>query len=153
MDKVTPKCPYCPADKDHPGGVEMGEIAASNACYYVCRRCESESPTILREECASDEDMCKRAYVAAMRRYQPENRVLTLEELRSIKQTVCIEYRNCGNVFFTEYALVDYSRGDGMSFTTRYGGRDKPSRKTHGVEWRCWMRRPTDDERKAVGWG
>ena len=66
MDKVI--CPYCGAgmelDRTYKSMMAPG---ASGVFWYSCDVCGSESP-----RCNTPES----AHAAAMRRYQPENRVL-----------------------------------------------------------------------------
>ena len=78
-----------------------------------------------------------------------EPRVMTLKEIISA-ECVWIEYATSGNVVIAlpwDIELTD----DTYNFI------GMPNcfvefRSLYGKEWRCWTSRPTDEQRKAVGW-
>ena len=142
-ERMNPKCPYCP------DGVEMtlrlteysdGTIAAA---YYECPVCEADSPYI--EDHIAD-DIRAAAYEAAMKRYVEPLRPMTFEE-----------YAACDDAVYLELAgrFADRSRWKeprtALSFVY-FLLSDAAAGGQYGIDWRCWLRRPTDAERKAAKW-
>ena len=107
---------------------------------YACS-CGARSPSCTSEEAAR---------AAAMHRYQPENRVLTLEELGKAdhERNLYFETRDFGpddgNVFESSVECAQ------ETFCDEDEGAD--ARKEYGVRVRCWLRRPTDEERASTPW-
>lgn len=130
-----PKCPGC--------GADMELVKLCNAAFcYVCK-CGWDSPTGVDAEAALR---------MAMRRAEPKNRVLTLEELRAY----CTEGADAAPLW------VEFDRGINrwvliapvretckMDFVSKYlvvmGA-------LYGKEWRCWLRKPTEAERRETPW-
>ena len=89
MDKVTPKCPYCGT------GMEISKYDVQEGgvigYQYFCEMCDGTSPIMETKDAA---------YAAAMRRYQPENRVLTLLEVLTLDPdgATCIEDKASGEI-------------------------------------------------------
>lgn len=71
MDKVL--CPYCGALMTL--CVDSYSDGTVTGAYYECIDCKADSPYI-----EDAEDIKGAALAAAMQRYQPENRVLTLRD-------------------------------------------------------------------------
>jgi hypothetical protein len=138
MDKV--RCLYC--------GAEMvirdwHDIFFGEGNFYECV-CGAKSPIkVSRDE----------ARAAAMQRYQPENRVLTLEEVE-------IAFSE-GNVLYAENLVFGIkgwvrNQGDCSNLNCHTYG-EYPSNwgtfaRSYGIRWRLWLRRPTDAERAREGW-
>jgi len=134
MDKV--RCPY-------PHGGEMKLIAEYRETYtkynYACS-CGARSPSCTTPDAA---------YAAAMQRYEPENRVLTLLEVLTLDLdgATCIEDKASGEI---EAMLNSEILGE-FEELRRSEGIDAAS-KAYGRFSRAWLRRPTDAEREAVEW-
>ena len=139
----TPKCPGCGAD------MELMHLCNAAFCY-VCTKCGRDSPTGIDPESA---------FRMAMRRAEPKNCVLTLEELRKFDKGedfvfVWFEYKErIGRYFsllqvyllYADDIYVDLVRPD-VSICEHFRG-DK-----YGEEWRCWLRKPTKEEMEATPW-
>lgn len=139
----TPKCPGCGAD------MELMHLCNAAFCY-VCTKCGWDSPTGIDSESA---------FRMAMRRAEPKNCVLTLEELRKFDKGedfvfVWFEYKErIGRYFsllqvyllYADDIYVDLVRPD-VSICEHFRG-DK-----YGEEWRCWLRKPTKEEMEATPW-
>lgn len=135
----NPKCPYCGTEMEiSKYDVQEGGVIGYQ---YFCEMCDSTSPLRKTKDAA---------YAAAMQRYEPENRVLTLEELCKADPE--------RNLYFE---TRDFGPGDGDVFESSvecaqetFCDEDESAdaRKEYGVRVRCWLRRPTDAERKAVAW-
>lgn len=129
----TPKCPGCGAD------MELMHLCNAAFCY-VCTKCGWDSPTGIDSESA---------FRMAMRRVEPKNRVLTLEELKVYTGFLWSENR---------YRSFDYEGGpafveEGFMYA---GDGDVDLRRdisdTYGKNWRCWLRKPTAEEMEETPW-
>lgn len=132
-------CPYCgremKLDRDDDGYV-------FGAAYYVCEGCGSTSPTA-----NTDAD----ALAAAKARYLPPNRPLTLDEVKAL------DADEAGDMpCFVEIEPNWYERNPddfkprlcaavmcqmGFCYTT------------YNKLYRIWLRKPTQAEMDAAGWG
>ena len=129
----TPKCPGCGAD------MELMKLCNAAFCY-VCK-CGWDSPIGIDSESA---------FRMAIRRVEPKNRVLTLEEvaksevmwyddrLRTRAQVVILGWGRC-EPDFTK--LVD-----------RCGDEFYRKNASYNDFWRCWLRKPTEAERRETPW-
>lgn len=129
----TPKCPGCGAD------MELMHLCNAAFCY-VCK-CGWDSPVGIDSESA---------FRMAMRRVEPKNRVLTLEEvaksevmwyddrLRTRAQVVILGWGRC-EPDFTK--LVD-----------RCGDEFYRKNASYNDFWRCWLHKPTEAERRETPW-
>lgn len=130
----TPKCPGCGAD------MELMHLCKAAFCY-ACTKCGWDSPIGIDSESA---------FRMAMRRAEPKNRVLTLEEvaksevmwyddrLRTRAQVVILGWGRC-EPDFTK--LVD-----------RCGDEFYRKNASYNDFWRCWLRKPTEAERRETPW-
>ena len=137
MDKVT--CPYCGAEMEiSKYDVQEGGVIGYQ---YFCEMCDGTSPI----RSSKDE-----ALAAALRRYVEPNRVLTLEELGKAdhERNLYFETRDFGpddgDVFESSVVCAQ------ETFCDEDEGTD--ARKEYGVRVRCWLRRPTDEERASTPW-
>lgn len=141
----TPKCPYC--------GAEM----LDDSYTWTCPKCYSNSPVVIWDEekvkGMTEEEKMAYAREAALHRAEPENRLLTAEEIiakiedkewsvvwmESPVQRVAVpmypSYR-CGDTVFFCAPLVRCS-GNLLNY---------------GKEWRCWPRKPTPEQMEAAKW-
>lgn len=139
--KPIPRCPYC--------GGEMKKRLLSDyktLCFWLCPKCNATSPSA---------DTAEEAYTAAMQRWQEPNRMLTLEEVKE-QRAVWLE-ENIGEprptIFYANGYLHHsvfmggFGDSDDVDSNVWYDDED------YGVDWRCWLRKPTQEERKNVPWG
>lgn len=132
----TPKCPGCGAD------MELMHLFKDTLCY-VCK-CGWDSPVGIDSESA---------FRMAMRRAEPKNRVLTLEEVSAHcaegadAAPLWVEFDG-GTNGWVLIAPVRETRK--MDFVSKL-------LVTMGIlyekEWRCWLRKPTEAERRETPWG
>lgn len=132
-DKVL--CPYCGAEMKldrYDDGYVFG------ASYYVCVECGSTSPTANTDAAALS---------AAQARYLPPNRPLTLEEVKGLERD------DMG------YAIAwTENRRDEENHPWPYVEADCVPKfaeyfEDYGKEYRVWLRKPTQEEMDAAGWG
>lgn len=126
-----PKCPGC--------GADMELVNLCNAAFcYVCK-CGWDSPIGIDSESA---------FRMAMRRVEPKNRVLTLEELKNHAGFLWNEnrYDSCeGEPAYAENDFLYVGNGN-VDLKLNIS-------KTYGRHWRCWLRKPTPKEMEATPWG
>lgn len=128
-----PKCPGCGAD------MELMHLWKTTF-YYVCTKCGWDSPAGIDSEAA---------FRMAMRRAEPKNHVLTLEELK--KHAGFLWNENRYDSFESEgepaYAENDFLYvGDGnVDLKLNIS-------KIYGRHWRCWLKKPTAAERRGTSW-
>lgn len=145
----TPKCPYCGDRMKIRVSLTTPDWGLLSA-QYKCMTCESTSPRIEFSGGTSNEKIIERLQAAAMRRAEPRNRVLTLEEvaksevmwyddrLRTRAQVVILGWGRC-EPDFTK--LVD-----------RCGDEFYRKNASYNDFWRCWLRKPTEAERRETPW-
>lgn len=142
MDKVTkpnPSCPYCGSEMDHWYNLAIGRQ------HYVCPECYASSPT------KGDE---LEAYTAAMQRWQePNDYLVRAEVLDRCKQgaeaqPLWVEFRR--NDQRSRWMVVDTPPTVFGTDTVKNYFADMCEQ--YGILWRCWLRKPTQEERKNVPW-
>ena len=135
----TPKCPGCGAD------MELMNLWNATFCY-VCK-CGWDSPVGIDSESA---------FRMAMRRAEPKNRVLTLEEV----EAYCEGGADATPLWYDEkernvsrWMVIDIPE-------LAFGGAATVTRlvnspffePTYGEKWRCWLRKPTEAEMLETPW-
>lgn len=156
QDKPTPRCPYC--------GEEMRENGSISHRWYMCPYCLSAGPRKIidmtgypNEELAVV-DATQKAREAAMKHWQEPNRVLTLEEIiskvsdASSGVPVWVEHINdTGQKLawkLSGWQVVRDAERCVLIFEIGYSVDTRNINKT----WRCWLRKPTQEEMKAIPW-
>lgn len=134
-------CPYCGGEMvldryRYDDGYVFG------AAYYVCDECCSTSPTANTDAAA---------LAAAQARYLPPNRPLTLEEVNALPADD-VGYIPC----FLEIEPNWYAQ-DPDDFEPRLRADAIYNRllswDPYGKNYRAWLRKPTQEEMDAAGWG
>ena len=124
-----PKCPGC--------GADMELVHLCNAAFcYVCK-CGWDSPVGIDSESA---------FRMAMRRTEPKNRVLTLEELKAHKGFAwaeCSPDIGSSSPVYVENGIL-FVDGDEINLNDNDF--------TYGEYERCWLRKPTETERWETPW-
>ena len=132
-DKVL--CPYCGSEMKidrYDDGYVFG------AAYYVCVECGSTSPTANTDAAA---------LAAAQERYLPPNRPLTKKEVANLERD------DMG------YAIAwTENRRDEENHPWPYVEADCVPKfaeyfEDYGKQYRVWLRKPTQEEMDAAGWG
>lgn len=130
-----PKCPGC--------GADMELVHLCNAAFcYVCK-CGWDSPVGIDSESA---------FRVAMRRAEPKNRVLTMEELKAYCEggadaaPLWVEFDGGTNGWVLIAPVRETRKMDFVSKLLVTMGI------LYGKEWRCWLRKPTEAERRETPW-
>lgn len=146
----TPKCPGCGAD------MELMHLCKAAFCY-ACTKCGWDSPTGIDSESA---------FRMAMRRAEPKNRVLTLEEVRNAEKDAfgfmmhwlelkfepykCEGEETASAIFAVSMYFDDES--DDVIYSPAYVTDYYLFKNQYGKKWRCWLRKPTKEEMEATPW-
>lgn len=129
----TPKCPGCGAD------MELMQLCKAEFCY-ACTKCGWGSPVGIDPESA---------FRMAMRRAEPKNRVLTLEEATGSDEPVWLEAMS--RVFIADVCVAPDARMVQIQTIGKASCEYLPLC-DYGVLWRCWLRKPTEAERRETPW-
>lgn len=163
---LTPKCPFCGVKMDFiDTNVSFDDYDVNwRQCWYRCPHCLIPSPI-----CVTESD----AYIAATKRKQEPNHVLSISELLNIasknfnglsaldqEDVVWIECRdkNNGYVTITNVERYDYTSKfhslwfDFSSINDRSALKYNLSNNTYGLFWLCWYKTPTHAEQKEIRW-
>lgn len=137
IDKVL--CPYCGSEMKldrYDDGYVFG------AAYYVCQECGSTSPTANTDAAA---------LAAAQARYLPPNRPLTMDEVKAL------DADEAGNIPCFMDIEPNYYKQDSDDFDPRLRAdvmcKGSLDCSTYNKIFRIWLRKPTQEEMDAAGWG
>ena len=161
-DRTCKDCPYQPAI------VKIDYLCYNNLMLDALELLKGQEPItntsisiaiecLLHPQDADDSDMVKAIDTAvhAMRSLKTQKpRVLTLEEVEDALDTVVWVDRQQVENSSDEYALITaYSRKLGyVDLKFIDGGWGRFTYAWYGKTWRCWDKRPYEEERKAVKW-
>lgn len=141
MDKKV-LCPYCGSEMI---GQNVTQVFGVYWAQAKCEHCKSTGPLICGERglVTDAEEMARKsALSAAQARYLPPNRPLTLDEVKALETDnwMCtpawVEFADCkktiesGQIRLAPNVLESYGR-----------------------DFRVWLRKPTQAEMDAAGWG
>lgn len=149
-DKVL--CPYCGNEMI---GQNVTQVFGVYWAQAKCEHCKSTGPLICGERglVTDAEEMARKsALAAAQARYLPPNRPLTLDEVKAL------DADDAGDIpCFIEVEPTAY-REDSDDFEPRLRADVicKPSLAEptyYNKDFRVWLRKPTQEEMDAAGWG
>lgn len=135
-----PKCPGC--------GADMELVHLCNAAFcYVCK-CGWDSPVGIDSESA---------FRMAMRRTEPKNRVLTLEEVEAYCEggadVTPLWYERKDHSDINRWMVIDLPElAFGSAETVKRLVNSPFFESTYGEKWRCWLRKPTNEEMEGTPW-
>lgn len=133
-DKVL--CPWCGAEMK-PALYTRGSVWE---CEFSCHKCGASGPV---QSSFEEKNAEEAARAAALRRYTPPHRPLTLEEVMA-----CDDDRPMFNEL---KGRSDFVRGWGRIAKVMCQGYYR--KREYGIEYRWWPdRKPTDEERSAAEW-
>lgn len=143
-DKIL--CPYCGAEMKFDFALRSGAISRT----FVCLECGANSPKIVRNRLEkSAEELDEETKAAALRRYTPLLKPMTLEGVLWTEGEIYVEYAGefdtwacrCFINSMTEEVTVHcIEETETLDFSA------------YNCTWRCWERKPTDEERSAAEW-
>ena len=132
----TPKCPYC--------GAEMELKYVCGEYFCLCAVCEATSPIGTSKEAALS---------AAFHCAEPENRLLTLEEIieKLEDKEWNVVWMECPIQRVTVPMCPQYRDGDTIICCAPLI-QCKEKLSNYGKTWRCWPRKPTPEQMRAEKW-
>lgn len=143
-DREAARCPYCP------DGVRMLVQRESTGMvrgvdFMVCPKCFSRAPAIYTVDGQWSGKQAE-AYSAAMKRWVEPLKPMTLREVQCFSEcpVVLVEHLYESLEWHHTNYIID-----------RWAHPDAKMSELYGMTWRCWnplKGRPTDEERRAVGW-
>lgn len=135
-DKVI--CPWCGWEMElHCHRIKNSDDFMAN---YYCATCDTESPGLVGKD---EKALIQAVTQRAIRRCQPENRVLTPEEIQGIPLAI----GGYGVALWTEIRYAPGGHYDDLDIIKYILSRRGPKQNE-----RFWMCKPTDKERAAVPW-
>ena len=146
----TPKCPYCgDRMKIHvlPHTTEQEQKFFS--AWYQCVSCKSTSPRFKFPISCATSEIKKATLEVALYRAEPKNRVLTLEEATGSDEPVWLEAMS--RVFIADVCVSPDARMAQIQTIGEASCAYLPLC-DYGVLWRCWLRKPTEAERRETPW-
>lgn len=152
----TPKCPYCGDRMEICTSLLTPEQDLISA-WYQCVTCESTSPRIEFSGGTSNEKIIERLQAVSSRRAEPKNRVLTLEELKSYCEggadAAPLWYDSKDYSDVNRWIVIDLPKhAFGSAATVNCLANSHFFEPTYGKNWRCWLRKPTEAERRGTPW-
>lgn len=149
IEKVL--CPYCGSEMKHIRFIGMTNN--KYMAYTVCSNnaCHSISPTVIGYK-TSDEAKAA-ALSAAQARYLPPNRPLTLDEVKehckggASATPLWVEFDEGISRWVR---ITPNSQGCELEYVSEFVNLMWPQYKK---SWRCWLKKPTEAEMDAAGWG
>ena len=144
----TPKCPYCGDRMKIRVSLTTPDWGLLSA-QYKCVTCESTSPRIEFSGGTSNEKIIERLQAVSLRRDKPKNRVLTLEEATGSDEPVWLEAMS--RVFIADVCVSPDARTAQIQTIGKASCAYLPLC-DYGVLWRCWLRKPTEAERRETPW-
>lgn len=145
-DKVL--CPYCGSEMKIE---DLVKISGKYLSYAVCSNdaCQSIGPTVTCYETMAEARAA--ALAAAQARYLPPNRPLTLEEAKGL------DADEVGDIPCFAEIEPNWKEQDPDDFEPRLRAnvvwKDALCRETYNKLYRIWLRKPTQAEMDAAGWG
>lgn len=146
IDKVL--CPYCGSEMK---SEDLVKVDGGYLSYAVCSNdaCQSIGPTVTGYETMAEARAA--ALAAAQARYLPPNRPLTLDEVKEL------DADEVGDIpCFVEVEPNWYEKGpDDVYPRLRADVMCKGALDcaTYNKHFRAWLRKPTQAEMDAAGWG
>lgn len=128
------------------------------SAWYQCVTCESASPRIEFPGGTGNDEIIERLQAVSSRRVEPKNHVLTLEELEvyckggADAAPLWYEQKNHSDV--NRWMVIDLPElAFGSAATVKRLVNSQLYEPTYGEKWRCWLRKPTEAERRGTPWG
>lgn len=137
-DKVL--CPYCGNEMI---GQNVMQVFGVYWAQAECEHCKSTGPLICGERglVADAEEMARKsALSAAQARYLPPNRPLTLEEVNALDAD-------------EDGDAPCWMEDREFSLSAEYLSTNPDDLVDYGRDYRVWLRKPTQAEMDAAGWG
>ena len=145
-------CPWCGAEMEFEFTLRGQALART----YQCPKCGACSPKIVRN-CLEKraEELDKETEAAALRRYTPLIKPMTIEDIMRVRYETAAFWIEFAGTYKEEPACHWYLWSGLLGYSAKVVGYCEPwflPMADYGKTWRCWERKPTDEERGAAGW-
>lgn len=148
IDKVL--CPYCGSEMKNK---DWAKVDGGYLSYAVCSNeaCQSFGPTVTGYETMAEARAA--ALAAAQARFLPPNRPLTLDEVKehckggASATPLWVEFDEGINRWVR---IAPNSKGCELEYVSEFVDLMWQQYKK---SWRCWLKKPTEAEMDAAGWG
>lgn len=152
----TPKCPYC-GDRMH---IHVSLITPEwelLSGQYRCVTCGSTSPRIEFPGDTANDEIIERLQAVSSRRAEPKNCVLTMEELKAYCEggadAAPLWYDSKDYSDVNRWMVIDLPKhAFGSAATVKCLANSPFFEPTYGEKWRCWLRKPTEEEMEETPW-
>lgn len=155
-DKIL--CPWCGAEME----INTKEFNRRHSARMECHNSECNARGPMTKWHDTEEKAIENAHATALRHYIPPNKPMTpkplkpmtLEESEYKWNLIYLEKKGEGELILgdmcgsAEDDLICFVRDD--PYDPIPG--DDLDKDEYGKTWRCWERKPTDEERSAAGW-
>lgn len=135
-DKIL--CPWCGAEMHHCGIKRVYDWEG----HEMCGKCGATSP---KRWAISQDAVRAQSKTAALRRYTPPIKPMTFEEVERIVRSDNIDDE-------TPLYLEDVYGHNCWEISYKMTYMCRALKDEYGKTWRCWSRKPTDEERSAAEW-
>lgn len=151
----TDKCPYCGDRMKIRVSLTTPDWGLLSA-QYKCMTCGSTSPRIEFPGDTANDEIIERLQAVSSRRAEPKNRVLTMEELKAY----CEGGADATPLWYDEkernvsrWMVIDLPElSFGSTATVKSLLNSQFFEPAYGENWRCWLRKPTEAERRETPW-
>lgn len=141
-------CPWCGAEMHVEG--KYNTRGASWIAFTLCLDCGATGP--LARDVNKSEKAIKNARAAALRRYTQPIKPMTREEAANTEEAVWYEYNGSTRTEKIDCVALPEAKAYTEICTLRRDSAWLVTTENYGKTWRCWSRKPTDEERSAAEW-
>lgn len=144
-------CPYCGAEM----GTEWSRVKIFDEwkdlydAHRRCVKCGAQGPFVRAQTLEAAREAAR---AAALRRYTPPLRPMTLEEATRTEENVWYEFSGS-----THIARINCVKNPEIKvyteiYTLLQGSAWLVTSDLYGKTWRCWPRKPTEEEMRNAEW-
>ena len=169
MEKIVRcmDCGYCDVDSwgawCNKENAQLNDVCDEHKCYFFFPRIEKEassqqlSKALCGKENATLDEMLEAAE-QLKHRAEPENRPLTLEELKAHcakgrdAEPLWVEYNTVRDMALWVLANTPCGMDEKDIPSLAYWLKDEELVSEYGKFWRCWPRKPTPEQMAAEKW-
>lgn len=148
-------CPFCGAEMRLPvyvGWTHSPPPDKGGYNWHQCAECPNCGANAPEGYGRTLEEAKEAARAAAMRRYTPPIKPMTLEEATSTDEAVWYEYNGSTCTEKIDCVALPEAKTYTEICTLRRDGAWLVTTECYGRTWRCWERKPTYEERRAAEW-
>lgn len=115
----------------------------------IIKRMPNCDGCVLPNSCKECEEAHKMAISALQ---EAETRVLSFDEAHGAVEPIVLEIKESNWLWWVDVALYDKNQSLIRNLYDEHGKVYGRKTNEYGKTWRCWNKRPTNEQRKAVAW-